>query len=92
VFVVIERHNSKHAQKICKQPTETMELNKIKQARLIEEQYNNKDHLMETETTIITLIGLLIAEGIRYGGNAMPYNDLELTGANYTLAILQGNP
>jgi hypothetical protein len=22
----------------------------------------------------------------------MPYNDLELTGANYTLAILQGNP
>ncbi|POW13838.1 hypothetical protein PSTT_03511 [Puccinia striiformis] len=46
----------------------------------------------EEETIVIVAIALLLTTLTRFGTRGIPYNDLPLSGEDYTIAILQGNP
>ncbi|KNE98892.1 hypothetical protein PSTG_07912 [Puccinia striiformis f. sp. tritici PST-78] len=46
----------------------------------------------EEETIAIVAVALLLTTLTRFGTQGIPYNDLPLSGEDYTIAILQGNP
>ena len=44
------------------------------------------------EAALLAIMGILLTKIKRYLSLRLPYNDLELTGALYPQAVLQGNP
>ncbi|KNE92679.1 hypothetical protein PSTG_13892 [Puccinia striiformis f. sp. tritici PST-78] len=46
----------------------------------------------EEETIAIVAVALLLTTLTRFGTQGIPYNDLPLSGEDYTITILQGNP
>ncbi|KAI9603759.1 hypothetical protein H4Q26_003359 [Puccinia striiformis f. sp. tritici PST-130] len=46
----------------------------------------------EEETIGVVAVALLLTTLTRFGTQGIPYNDLPLSGEDYTIAILQGNP